>query len=297
MALLRAAHGFGCGTADGRLMTASANEPRRVSVERNIYRRPTGVLEIGFKDASGIQRWRTVDGGIMAARKLRDELLARRGRGETVAPDSRLRFGEAAELWLAGPVLDLRATTQAGYRSAVEQHLRPPLWKPQARQHHALMSLRRWSGTCASKARARRRSPRCSARSAGSTSSPRAGSASSGVNPTTLMLPSERPKVSLAKRCRSSLPSRSSRRSPRPAEPYRTLFTVAALTGARMSELCGLTWADVHLDELDDAEITFGFAGRPARQPAADQDRRVRPHRADPARAGAGPRAAQARLA
>ena len=61
---------------------------------------------------------------IMAARKLRDELLARRGRGETMAPDSRLRFGEAAELWLAGPVLDLRATTQAGYRSAIEQHLR-----------------------------------------------------------------------------------------------------------------------------------------------------------------------------
>lgn len=39
-----------------------------------------------------------------------------------MAPDSRLRFGEAVELWLAGPVQDLRATTQAGYRSAVEQH-------------------------------------------------------------------------------------------------------------------------------------------------------------------------------
>jgi hypothetical protein len=73
-------------------MTTPNNEPRRVRLERNIYRRPTGVLEIGFKDASGVQRWRTVDGGIMAARKLRDELLARRGRGETMAPDSRLRF-------------------------------------------------------------------------------------------------------------------------------------------------------------------------------------------------------------
>src|SRR5947208_2164632 len=106
-------------------MTGSSNEPRRVRLERNIYRRPTGVLEIGFKDASGIQRWRTVDGGIMAARKLRDELLARRGRGESVAPDSRLRLGEAADLWLAGPVLDLRPTTRAGYGSAVDHHLRP----------------------------------------------------------------------------------------------------------------------------------------------------------------------------
>ncbi len=106
-------------------MNGPKNGQRRVRVERNIYRRPTGGLEVGFKDAAGIQRWRTVDGGVMAARKLRDELLARRGRGEGVAPDSRLRFGEAADLWLAGPVLDLRAATQAGYRSAVEQHLTP----------------------------------------------------------------------------------------------------------------------------------------------------------------------------
>lgn len=42
-------------------------------------------------------------------------------------------------------------------------------------------------------------------------------------------------------------------------EPYRTLFTVAALTGARVSELCGLTWSDVDLDDLDDAEVTFAW--------------------------------------
>lgn len=42
-----------------------------------------------------------------------------------MVPDSRLRLGEAADLWLAGPVLDLRDSTQAGYRNAVEQHLRP----------------------------------------------------------------------------------------------------------------------------------------------------------------------------
>jgi len=42
-------------------------------------------------------------------------------------------------------------------------------------------------------------------------------------------------------------------------EPYRTLFTVAAPTGARVSELCGLTWADVRLEDTDDAEITFAW--------------------------------------
>jgi hypothetical protein len=98
---------------------------RRVRVERNIYRRPSGVYEVGFKDGAGVQRWRTVQGGIMAARALRDDLLARRGRGERVAPNPRLRFGEAADRWLEGPVRDLRPSTQAGYRNAVERHLRP----------------------------------------------------------------------------------------------------------------------------------------------------------------------------
>ncbi len=34
---------------------------------------------------------------------------------------------------------------------------------------------------------------------------------------------------------------------------------MAALTGARISELCGLTWADVRIDDLDEAEIEFGW--------------------------------------
>jgi hypothetical protein len=202
-------------------MSRSSDTPRRVRVERNIYRRPTGVLEVGFKDAAGIQRWRTVDGGIMAARKVRDELLARRGRGEAVAPNVRLRFGEAADLWLAGPVLDLRPATQAGYRSAVEQHLRTRFGNRrldaitadelatmvrQLRQHgkseatiHAVLG-------------AAGRIFKFAARRLGL----------SGVIPTSLMLPSERPKVSLAKRLPISRPCRSSRRSrPQPSHTGR----------------------------------------------------------------------------
>jgi hypothetical protein len=48
-------------------MTDRAVAPRRVRVERGIYRRSTGVLEVGFKDETGRQRWRTVEGGILAA--------------------------------------------------------------------------------------------------------------------------------------------------------------------------------------------------------------------------------------
>jgi integrase len=239
-------------------MGATINGPRRIRVERNIYRRPTGVLEIGFKDAASIQRWRTVNGGIMAARKLRDELLARRGRGETVAPDSRLRFGEAADLWLAGPVLDLRAATQAGYRSAVEHHLRPHFDSRRLDTVTAddLASLVRdmrdrgkSEATIAAVLGAASRIYKFAARRLGF----------SGMNPITLMLSSERPKVSLAKRRPIFTPEQIEQTIAAATEPYRTLFTVAALTGARVSELLGLTWADARLDDLDDAELIFNW--------------------------------------
>lgn len=234
------------------------NGPRRLRVERNIYRRPTGVLEVGFKDAAGIQRWRTVEGGIMAARKLRDELLARRGRGETVTADSRLRFGEAADVWLAGPVLDLRPATQAGYRSAVEHHLDPRFGNRRLDSITAddlAMLVRDMRGrgkseaTIAAALGATSRIYKFAARRLGFP----------GMNPTTLMLPSERPKISLAKRRPIFSPEEIEQTLAAATEPYRTLFTVAALTGARVSELCGLTWSDVRLNEFDDAEITFAW--------------------------------------
>src|ERR1700728_179474 len=106
-------------------MADASKAPRRGRVERGIYRRATGVLEVGFKDEVARQRWRTVDGGILAARKLRDDLAARRARGESVAPKPKLKLGEAADSWLEGPVLDLRETTQAKYRTIVNEHLRP----------------------------------------------------------------------------------------------------------------------------------------------------------------------------
>ncbi len=239
-------------------MSASPDEPRRVRVERNIYRRSSGVFEIGFKDGAGRQRWRTVDGGIRAARALRDELLARRGRGETVAPDSRLRFGEAADAWLDGPVLDLRQSTQTGYRIAVDQHLRPRF------QSRKLSSIT--ADDLALLVREMRDGGKREA-----TILVALGVAGriykfatrrlawTGTSPTTLMLASERPKVSLAKRRPIFTGEQIEQTVAAATEPYRTMFTVAALTGARLSELCGLTWGDVGLDELEDAELTFAW--------------------------------------
>lgn len=52
---------------------------------------------------------------------------------------------------------------------------------------------------------------------------------------------------------------------------------MAALTGARVSELYGLTWADVRLDELGDAEITFAWqVDRKGNRRATKTDRSAR---------------------
>jgi integrase len=81
----------------------------------------------------------------------------------------------------------------------------------------------------------------------------------SGTTPTTLMLRSERPKISHTKRRPVFTGEQLEQTIAAAHEPFRTLFTVAALTGARISELCALTWADVRIDDPDDAEIEFGW--------------------------------------
>jgi integrase len=73
------------------------------------------------------------------------------------------------------------------------------------------------------------------------------------------MLSSERPKISQAKR-RPIFSAEELEQTIRAAhEPFRALFTVAALSGARVSELCGLTWADVRIEDLDEAEMEFSW--------------------------------------
>ena len=61
-------------------------------------------------------------------------------------------------------------------------------------------------------------------------------------------------------------------------EPYKTLFAVGSVTGARLSECLGLVWSDVSLDDLDAAEVRFEYQvdrqGR--RQPLkTDESRRT----------------------
>lgn len=237
-------------------MKNNGSTPRRVRVERNIYRRASGVFEVGFKDGGGRQRWRTVNGGITAARAVRDELLARRARGEQVAAAPRLRFADAASAWLQGPVVDLRSATRDCYRNAVEQHLlkrfgtrRLDTVAPDdlAELVRELRAERLAESTIVVVLGVINRIYRYSARRLGW----------SGSNPVSLMLPSERPKPSQDVKRRLFKAGELEQTVRAAEEPYRTLFTLAALTGARLSELLALQWDKLRLTDLDDAEVEF----------------------------------------
>lgn len=239
-------------------MADNPSAPRRICVERNIYRRASGVYEVGFKDGSGKQRWGTVQGGVMAARAVRDELLARRGRGERVEPKTRLSLSDAAAAWLDGPVRDLRPRTDECYRNAVNTHLQPRFGN---RRLHAitpddlaaLVRELRASGLSESSIAivigVVDRIFRYAVRRL----------EWSGANPVSVMLTSERPKPSQSKRRRIFVGAELEQTIAAAHEPWRTLFTLAALTGARVSELLALTWADVRPTDLEDAEIEFGW--------------------------------------
>jgi integrase len=237
-------------------MGENSAQPRRIRVERNIYRRASGVYEIGFKDEAGRQRWHTVDGGITAARAVRNDLLSQRARGERVTNNRRLRFGDAAARWLEGPVIDLRPATQSCYRNAVEHHLldrfgarRLDTITPDdlADLVRKLPAYGLAESTIVIVVGVTNRIYRYAARRLGW----------AGTNPVSLMLSSERPKPSHAQRRRVFERGELEQTIAAADEPYRTLFTVAALTGARLSELLALRWSNVRIDDVDDAEIEF----------------------------------------
>ncbi len=109
-------------------MSASkATAPRRTRVpgdrNSNIYIRPDKKYEVGYRDSHGKQRWPGPYETITEARAARDDFLARKGRGEVVKPNPKLRFGDAADLWWHGQAENLRPATRSAYLASLK-HLR-----------------------------------------------------------------------------------------------------------------------------------------------------------------------------
>jgi integrase len=103
------------------------NPNRRERVERGIYSRRNAagktIYEVVYRDSTGKQRWETIEGGIRAARARRDDVAGRKGRGEQVRPNPRLRFAEGADLWWEAKATKLRPATQSAYGASLK-HLR-----------------------------------------------------------------------------------------------------------------------------------------------------------------------------
>jgi integrase len=238
------------------------NPGRRERVERNIYARTSAqgrkVLEVGYRDSAGRQRWRTVNGGVRAARAVRDELLARRGRGERVQPNPRLRFEQAADAWLEEQVAGLRPATRAIYRNAIYNHVNP-CWGRRRLEAISVDDVARlvrelrdeglseW--TIAGVLKAANRVFKFAKRRLDW----------NGENPVGGLDSSERPSTGTTARRRIYRGDELAQTLAAATEPHRTLFALASVTGARLSECLGLVWEDLTIDDLDAAEVRFEF--------------------------------------
>src|SRR3954469_17647650 len=91
---------------------------RRVGVpgNRGVYWRADGMFEVGYRDADGRQRWRGPLETLTAARLARDDARVKARAGQRESANPRLKFGEAADRWLAEQVVELRRQTRARYQ-------------------------------------------------------------------------------------------------------------------------------------------------------------------------------------
>jgi integrase len=80
-----------------------------------------------------------------------------------------------------------------------------------------------------------------------------------GDNPFDELEKGERPRVSVSPERRIYVGAELAQVLAAATEPWRTLFRLASVVGARESELLGLWWADLELGDLDMATIRFGF--------------------------------------
>ena len=241
-------------------MSAGDTSPRRVRVERNIYKRTNHdgktIYEIGFRDSTGRQRFKTIGPKITAARVERDSILGHRGKGGYVQPNPRLTFNEASERWLTDQVADLKPRTQAAYRNSIDNHIRPR-WGGRrldrisiddaARLVRDLEAEGKAAATIAGTLNAAQRVFKFARRRLNW----------HGENPVAGLEKHERPKPRAGSKRRIFEKSELAETLAAAQAPYKTLFAFAATTGARKSECLGLVWSDLDLADLEAASVTF----------------------------------------
>jgi integrase len=222
-------------------MQAETKPPRRVRVERGIYKNPgTGRFEIQYTDSAGKVRWQTVAGGIRDARFARAEIQSRLGRGDLIVRADRT-VREVGEEWLAAQH-HLRARTAQLYETACVKHIDPPLGQMRigsvTTDHIArfVLDLQRagLSGSTASGV----------LMVLGRIFSYAARRGLISENPVSRLERGERPRVRrremrILSREEIDLLLRNV------TSTYQEVIATAVFTGLRQGELLGLTWADV----------------------------------------------------
>ena len=233
-------------------MSRTQTTARRVRVEPGIYKRADQKFEIGWRDASGTQKWRKVEGGIKAARAALAEEHARRARGERVAADPRLRFDDAATAWWEARALRLRPATQNAYGAGLA-HLRRSFGRRRMMDitpsdvaayvaTQQAVGLKDW--TIKGHMTVLSSVFRYSARHLGLI----------GVNPVSLLDRVERPSSADEKPKRILTADELRALLAAVDKPYRVMFELASQTGCRLGEVLGLTWQDIDTDALT---VTF----------------------------------------
>lgn len=244
------------------MSTADATPPRRRREpgqrNSNIYRRYDGKLEVGYRDSTGRQRWSGPFDTIGAARRERDGILAAKGAGKRVQPNPRLRFGDAAERWLAEQVSELRPKTRRNYENAVRVHL-APRWGARrldsitvddaARLVRELRAEGKAEWTINGVTKAANRVFKFAARRL----------SWAGQNPLSLLENGERARVSAATPRRIFEGEELARTLAAARDPWRTLFALAAVTGGRLSELLALRWEDLDLADPEAAGVRIAW--------------------------------------
>jgi integrase len=231
---------------------------RRVAVpgDRGVYWRPDGLFEVGYRDADGRLRWRGPFETISAARAERGDARAKARSGDRESANPRLRFGEAADRWLAEQVVELRRQTRARYASHVRNHL-APRWGHRRMDTidvtHAARLVRELRGAGLAESSinsvlqvvnrvfkfARRH---CRWR---------------GESPLDLLETSERPKASAARERRIYEGDELAQVLAASWEPWTTILRLAHDVGGRESELLGLWWENLDLRDPATATIRF----------------------------------------
>lgn len=236
---------------------SESNQPsRRQRVERGIYSRLNAsghdVLEIGWRDVQGKQRWRRVEGGIKAARAALATAQAEKAVGKRAPADPRLRFDAAADAWWQARADTLRPQTQATYTSALKHARRrfgrarlTDITPADVASFVAAQQRKGFKGwTIKGHLTVVSAIFKYAGRHLGYV----------GGNPIAMLERPEKPGIEDERPKRVLSPDELERLLSAVDDRYRLIFEVAAESGGRLGETLGLVWGNV---DFDAATLTF----------------------------------------